>query len=109
MKKYIMLVAIVFSMSVLFAKTSKTEHLKGYIDDSMCAASTKKICTPATRVSCANQCIKSGSKAVLVVGHKVYKIANQSFILKFAGKNVSVDGTVTNDTIEITKVTEEKA
>jgi len=104
-----MLAAIVFSMSVSFAKTTKTEHLKGYIDDAMCAATAKKVCTPATRVSCANQCIKSGSKAVLVVGTKVYKITNQSFILKYAGKSVSVDGKVTNDTIEITKVTEDKA
>jgi len=66
------------------------------------------MCTPETRVSCANKCIKMGAAAVLVVDGKVYKIANQKAVLKYAGKNVVVDGKVTNDSIEVTKVTETK-
>jgi hypothetical protein len=52
--------------------------------------------------------LKVAPKAVLVAGGKVYKITNQKAVLKYAGKNVAVDGTVTGDTIEITKVTETK-
>ena len=45
---------------------------------------------------------------MLVVGDKVYKIANQKAVLKYAGENVSVDGTVTDDTIQVTKIAEDK-
>jgi len=109
MKKYLLLLAAVLSFSISFASKPGDVHLKGYIDDSMCAGSKTPMCTPATRASCARQCLKSGAKAVLVAGGKVYKIANQKVVLQFAGKNVSVDGKVTNDTIEVTKITEEKS
>jgi hypothetical protein len=109
MKKYLLFVAIVLSMGTSFASVVTETHLKGYIDDSMCAGSKTPMCTAATRAKCANKCIKSGAQAVLVVGDKVYKIANQKAVLKYAGKNVSIDGKITDDTIEVTKVTEEKA
>lgn len=109
MKKYLLLTALVLSTGASFAFKAADEHLKGYIDDSMCAASKTPSCTPETRVACANKCIKSGAQAVLVVGDKVYKIANQKAVLKYAGKNVSIDGKVTDDTIEVTKVSEEKS
>jgi len=108
MKKYLLLMALAFAVSASFASRLADEHLKGYIDDSMCAGSKTPMCTPATRVNCANKCIKGGAKAVLVVGDKVYKISNQKAVLKYAGKNVTVDGKVTDDTIEVTKVTEDK-
>ncbi len=109
MKKYLLLAALVLSMSASFTFAFADEHLKGYIDDSVCAASKTPMCTPETRVTCAKKCIKGGAAAVFVVGDKVYKIANQKAVLKYAGKNVSIDGKITDDTIEVTKVTEEKS
>lgn len=109
MKKYLLLVALTLSVSASFAFKAADDHLKGYIDDSMCAASATPPCTPATRAKCAAKCIKGGASAVLVVGDKVYKISNQKAVLKYAGKNVTIDGKVTDDTIEVTKVTEEKS
>jgi len=109
MKKYLLLVAALFMAGASFAFRAGDEHLKGYIDDSMCAGSATPMCTPATRAACAAKCIKGGAQAVLVVDGKVYKIANQKAAMKFAGKNVTVDGKVTDDTIEITKVTETKS
>lgn len=106
MKKYLLLIALFFSVGASFAVTRGDEHLKGYIDDSMCAGSATPMCTAATRANCAAKCIKGGAKAVLVVDGKVYKITNQKAVLKYAGKNVTVDGEVTDDTIKITKVTE---
>lgn len=108
MKKYLLLVALTLSVSATFAAKFTEGPLKGYIDDSMCAASKTPMCTPATRVACANKCLKSGAKAVLVVDGKVYKISNQKAVAKYAGKNVTVDGKITNDSIEVTKVTEDK-
>ncbi|ASU35524.1 hypothetical protein [Mucilaginibacter xinganensis] len=109
MKKYLLVLAVALSMSASFAFKIDTGHLKGYIDDSMCASSKTPMCTPETRVACAKKCLKSGAAAVLVVGDKVYKVSNQKSVLKYAGKNVSVDGKITGDTIEVTKVTEEKS
>lgn len=109
MKKYLVLGAFVLSMCASFASRAADEHLKGYIDDSMCASNKTPPCTPETRVKCAIKCIKSGAAAVFVVGDKVYKVANQKAVLKYAGKNVTIDGKITDDTIEVTKVTEEKS
>lgn len=109
MKKYLLLVAVFLSMGTSFARVVTETHLKGYIDDSMCAGSKTPMCTAASRANCASKCIKSGARAVLVVGDKVYKIANQKAVLKYAGKNVTIYGKITDDTIEVTKVTEEKS
>lgn len=109
MKKYLLLIALIFSMGASFASTPTDSHLKGYIDDSMCAGSKTPMCTAATRVNCASKCIKAGASAVFVVGDKVYKIANQNAVVKYAGKNVTIDGKITNDTIEVTKITVDKA
>src|ERR1700744_1775579 len=109
MKKFLLSAALVLFISASFAFKGGDVHLKGYIDDSTCAASKTPMCTPATRVNCANKCIKMGASAVLVVDGKVYKIANQKAVIKYAGKNVSVDGTVTDDTIQVLKIVEEKS
>jgi len=49
-----------------------------------------------------------GASAVLVVDKKIYKIANQKKAVKFAGKKVTVEGTVTGDSIDITSIAEAK-
>ena len=68
-------------MSASFASPGPDTQLIGYIDDSVCAASKTPMCTPETRVSCANKCIKGGAAAVLVAGDKVYKIAtSEAFV-----------------------------
>jgi hypothetical protein len=109
MKKYLLLAVLVLSAGASFSFKVSDEHLKGYIDDSVCAASKSNMGMVSDRVKCVNKCIKGGASAVLVVGDKVYKIANQKAVLKYAGENVTVDGAVTGDTIEVTKITKDKA
>ncbi len=109
MKKILSVAVLFVAISTTFAFKPGGDHLKGYIDDSMCASSSKPMCTPETRVACAKKCIKDGAKAVLVVGGKVYKITNQKTVIKYAGKNVTVDGKITDDTIEVTSITEDKS
>jgi hypothetical protein len=109
MKKYLLITALMLSMGASFAFKPADGHLKGYIDDSMCAASKTNMGMVGDRVKCVNKCLKSGASAVLVVGDKVYKISNQKAVLKYAGKNVSVDGKITDDTIEVTKISEDKS
>lgn len=107
MKKYLFLSTILLSISMLFAFKADEQHFKGYIEDSVCAAS-KTPMAMGDRVTCAKKCIKKGAAAVLVVGDKVYKIANQKAAIKYAGENVVVDGTLTDDTIQVSKIALDK-
>ena len=104
MKKNLLLLVMVLSFCTTFAGKIGAPVLKGFIDDASCAGT----CAEKTRVACANRCFKGGSPAVLVVDKKVYKISNQKEAEKFLGKNVEVEGKITEDSIEITKVTEVK-
>jgi hypothetical protein len=108
MKKYLLSGALGLFISASFAFNGGDVHLKGVIEDSTCAASKTQMTPGDSRVTCVKKCLKMGATAVLVVDGKIYKIANQKAVLKYAGENVSVDGTVTNDTIEVTKITEAK-
>lgn len=96
-------------MGVSSAFALSGEHLKGYIADSKCAASKTDMGSVDDRVACVKKCIKGGAQAVLVVGDKTYKIANQKTVVKYAGKDVAVDATVDGDTITVTKITEAKS
>jgi hypothetical protein len=108
MKKLLFFAAIILSMGISSAFTRNTgTHLSGYIDDSMCAGMGKPM-HGGDRETCAKKCMKMGAKAVFVSGDKVYKISNQKAVVKYAGKNVVIDGQLDGDTIEVTKVTEVK-
>jgi hypothetical protein len=109
MKKYLLAIAIVLSFGVSFATRIDSVHLKGVIEDSTCADSKSQMSPLNSRVACVKKCLKNGATAVLVVGDKIYKITNQKAVLKFAGQDVSVDGVVTGDSIEVTKISAEKA
>jgi hypothetical protein len=74
----------------------------GTISDSMCGASHGS--TPAAQ--CTAACVKKGAKYVIVVGDKVYGIANQDAkgLAKYAGANVKVTGKIDGDTITVAKI-----
>jgi len=108
MKKVLIFTAILLSINICFAFTTGSDvHLSGYIDDSMCAGTGKPM-HGSDRVTCAQKCMKMGAKAVFVSGDKVYKITNQKAVLKYAGQNVTIDGKLTDDAIEVAKITEDK-
>ncbi|WP_448698982.1 hypothetical protein ACFGVR_18905 [Mucilaginibacter sp. AW1-3] len=106
MKKLLLLVMMVAAIGTTFAFKVKDTSLTGYIGDAMCAAKGKA--NTADHAACAAKCIKGGSAAVLVVGDKVYTISNQKKVIKFAGKKVTVEGTVTDDSIEVNTIAEAK-
>ena len=107
MKNLLLSFAILLTIGIGMAFTSTgPQHMKGYIDDSMCASSKTPMCTPETRVKCATKCIANGASAVFVSDDKVYKISNQKDVMDFIGKNVNIDANVNNDTVEVTKISE---
>jgi hypothetical protein len=80
----------------------------GAISDAMC----KGVHNGKDAKQCTADCVKNGSKYVLVVDDKtIYNIDNQKFkdLPKFAGDTAVVTGTIKDDTITITKMAAPKA
>jgi len=97
------LVAVsILSLSLLSA-SALAETFKGVVSDTMCSKNTAKASSP-DHAACAQSCIKGGDKPVLVVGSKIYKIANPDKLVAFAGKTVTVDGSLAGTTITVTSV-----
>jgi hypothetical protein len=97
------LVAVsVLSLSLLSA-SAMAETFKGVVSDAMCSKNPAKAAS-ADHAACAQSCIKGGEAPVLVVGTKVYKIANPDKLTAYAGKTVTVDGTLAAGTITVTAV-----
>jgi hypothetical protein len=98
-KKLIALTAL----SLVFTASAFAETFTGTVSDAMCAKNPAKAGSP-DHAECAKKCIGMGSPAVLVVGDKVYKISNPDKLTAFAGKKVTVDGTLAADTITVSSV-----
>jgi hypothetical protein len=75
----------------------------GTISDSMCGIS-HPAATPSKQ--CTTGCVKKGAKYIVVVGDKVYNVANQDEpgLAKYAGEKVKVTGKLDGDTITVAKV-----
>ena len=98
MKKVLILLA-------LAAASTFAAEISGFIADSSCGA--KHAAGTAADAKCAQGCIKKGGEAVLVTKDgKVYKIdsASQAKAKQFAGKTVSVNGSVSGDTLSIESI-----
>lgn len=98
MKKYLLFIAVFMSLAV-FAADKGT--WTGYISDSHCGANGNN----DGHASCAKKCIKEGYAPVFVVGDKVYAISNPKKVSDYIGDKVTITGTITDDKLEIDKVT----
>ena len=99
MKKSILALALVAG----FSTVAMAAEFKGYIIDEKC--STKA--AMRGNVECATTCLKGGSPAVLVTEEgKIYKIADQAKVTPLAGKQVTITGKMTGDTITVASVKE---
>ncbi|HEY2930733.1 MAG TPA: hypothetical protein VGK99_03235 [Acidobacteriota bacterium] len=96
------------SLSILAADTTWT----GVISDSMCGKDHSMMAQGSKKVdprSCAQACVKGGSKYVLVASGKVLEIQNQALpaLKEHAGHTVKVSGTASSDgkSIKVSQVT----
>ena len=82
-----------------------TQTIDGIVSDSMCG---KKHMLPGkSDAQCVQECIKSGSSYALVVGDKVYTLAGKpQTIAPFAGKRVHIEGSLKDNTITVTSISE---
>jgi hypothetical protein len=97
------LIAVATLFVLFFAAGAFAETWQGTVSDSQC--SRKHINATKDDVACVESCIKGGDHAVLIVGNKVYKIANQDAVKNHLGHKVTVSGTLNGDTISIANIT----
>jgi hypothetical protein len=114
MKRFKRAVSVVGVMSVVALLSGATlraaeQKWVGEISDSACnnkhESGAENVPTPPAK-QCTLDCVRGGSKFVLLSGDKVYQIANQNFAdLKVrAGEKVSVTGELKGDAITISKM-----
>ena len=97
--------ALALSASLLVARPAVAagkQTLTGEVGDAMCGKKHME----GSAAECTRTCVTHGSKYALVVGEKVYTLdtadkAILTLLDQQAGKNATVTGTVTGDTIAV--------
>ncbi len=84
--------------------TAAAEQMTGYISDSHCGAAHSSPSEANTK--CVEKCLGKGSDPVLVSDGKVMKLDADSKdkAKAFAGKNVTVDGTMEDGMVKISSI-----
>jgi hypothetical protein len=92
-----------FAMFGLFAMSAFAAEMKGTISDAKCGKAHADASEKSMK--CVNGCIKSGQAPVFVKEDgTVLKINNQDAVKGHEGHKVTIDGTITGDTVKIRSV-----
>ncbi|PWT97432.1 MAG: hypothetical protein C5B52_13795 [Bacteroidetes bacterium] len=100
MKKLI-LISTMFLFAFAYANEKGT--WTGWISDSHCGVKGNH----EGHTDCAKKCVKGGADAVFVVGDKVYTVTDQKKVLDFLGDKVTITGTITDDKIDVEKISKD--
>lgn len=90
---WMLVAALMVSACMAMAASSWT----GTVSDSNCG--TKHATPSVAAEKCVAACVHKGAKYVLVVNDKVYALSPQNKFADFAGKSVTVTGTMEGDAI----------
>lgn len=101
MKKLMTMSALALSLG---ACAAMADNISGYVSDAHCGAKHSDVSEANTK--CINGCLKGGSDPVLVSDGKVYKFdaASMDKAKALAGQKVTVDGTLSGDTVTVTSI-----
>jgi len=93
---------IVFSLIVIASAKDKGNTVNGWVSDSKCAAKG----TSASHAACAKKCIAAGEKPVIVsdTDQAILTVDNPDAVAGHEGHHVAATGTVTGDSIHVTKL-----
>ena len=81
---------------------AESTTLTGVVTDQMCGV---KHMMPGGAAKCTRACIKEGSPYALAVGEKVYTLKGHDAELdKLAGDKVTVKGTISGTTVQVSSV-----
>jgi hypothetical protein len=95
MSKKLLMLAVALMVSGCMAMAA--ESWTGTVSDSNCGV--KHAVASAAAAKCVAGCVAKGVKYVLVVKDKVYALAPQDKFADFAGKSVTVSGSMEGDAI----------
>jgi uncharacterized protein DUF5818 len=105
LKKLSLAVLIATAFTVLAFADAQT--WTGVVSDDHCGA--KHSAASDEAAACVAKCVSGGAKYVLVSGGKVYQLDAQDKFKDFAGKSVTVKGTLKEDSITVESVAEAPA
>src|SRR5438045_2396856 len=96
-------IAMFLTSAALLMAAGEKKTLTGVVSDEMCGKDHNMMkVTPDSK--CVTECIKMGSKYVLLSGDKVYVLSDQKTPEKFAGKKVTVTGTVDGKNVKVDSI-----
>ena len=95
--------SICFLLFATAAAFAANQSLTGEVGDAMCGA--KHMMPGESPASCTRECVKGGSKYVLIVGDKVYTLEGHGADLdKLAGQKAKVTGDLKGETMTVANV-----
>ena len=105
MKKVLLVLfalTIVFSLIVVASAKDKANTVNGWVSDSKCTTKGAN----ADHAACAKKCIAAGEKPVIVSDkdQTVLTVDNPDVVAGHEGHHVAATGTVTGDSIHVTKL-----
>ncbi|GMR24648.1 MAG: hypothetical protein BMS9Abin37_3226 [Acidobacteriota bacterium] len=110
MKKASMFIAFGFLLLIVGVSAAHDKEFKGHITDSMCG--NKHMMEDVSTKECADKCVKGGGSYALFVpdDDKMYEVDDQDKAKEFAGANVLVKGSVSDDgkTIKVSSIAKQE-
>ena len=101
-------IALFFAGAALLLAAGEKKTLTGVITDDMCSKDHKSM-NMGTDEKCVTECVKGmGAKYVLLSGSDAYVLSDQKAPAKYAGKKVTVTGTVDGKNIQVSSITPAK-
>jgi hypothetical protein len=102
-----LILGVIFA-GCLFSAGAFAEQITGYISDAHCGAKHSTVSKANTQ--CIDMCLKGGSEPVLVRNGQVLKFASdsQKEAAAHAGQDVTINGTITDDTVTISSIKKAK-
>jgi predicted type IV restriction endonuclease len=96
-------IAVFLAGAAMLTAAGEKKTLTGVVSDEMCGADHKMMnVQPDSK--CVTECVKMGSKYVLLADGKVYVLSDQKTPAKFAAQKVTVSGTVDGKNIQVTSI-----
>ena len=101
MKKALGTIAV-FGLLAGSMALAESTTLTGVVTDQMCGV---KHMMAGNAAKCTRACVKEGSPYALAVGEKIYTLkGHEADLDKFAGDKVTVKGTVSGTTVQVSSV-----
>src|SRR2546430_1912229 len=96
--------ALILALAGLCMAADAPKTYTGIIDDDMCSGDHKKM-GGTDAAKCTAECVKSmGGKYALLVGKDAYVLSDQKTPEKYAGKKVTVTGTLNGKELQVKSI-----